>query len=124
MTSNGYPSTNQAARIKTLVFLKARTQLYIRVYEDRWKSLSTLIIVYLQNAHLDQNHDGTREIELISITKEGHDKADPAQFELLKVLGQGSFGKVSVYYSLCQPVKRHYCLIIFSNFYFVSGLFS
>lgn len=27
--------------------------------------------------------------------KEGCEKADPSQFELLKVLGQGSFGKVS-----------------------------
>ena len=26
--------------------------------------------------------------------KEGCEKADPSQFELLKVLGQGSFGKV------------------------------
>lgn len=34
------------------------------------------------------------EIELRDIVKEGHDKADPSQFELLKVLGEGSFGKV------------------------------
>lgn len=26
--------------------------------------------------------------------RNGHDKADPSQFELLKVLGEGSFGKV------------------------------
>lgn len=32
--------------------------------------------------------------ELKDICKDGHEKADPSQFELLKVLGEGSFGKV------------------------------
>lgn len=39
--------------------------------------------------HMDEH-----EIELKDVVKEGHDKADPSQFELLKVLGEGSFGKV------------------------------
>ncbi|KAF0295968.1 Ribosomal protein S6 kinase alpha-2 [Amphibalanus amphitrite] len=34
------------------------------------------------------------EIELMEVTRDGLEKADPRQFELLKVLGQGSFGKV------------------------------
>ncbi|XP_018327500.1 ribosomal protein S6 kinase 2 beta isoform X2 [Agrilus planipennis] len=40
------------------------------------------------------NGEKEHEIELGEIVREGHDKADPSQFELLKVLGEGSFGKV------------------------------
>ncbi|XP_017062827.1 ribosomal protein S6 kinase 2 beta [Drosophila eugracilis] len=41
--------------------------------------------------HLDETEN---EFELKEVIKEGHDKADPSQFELLRVLGEGSFGKV------------------------------
>lgn len=44
------------------------------------------------NNHHDEHKE--HEIELKDVVKEGHDKADPSQFELLKVLGEGSFGKV------------------------------
>lgn len=40
------------------------------------------------------NGSNTHEIELKEVIKEGHERAHPSQFELLKVLGQGSFGKV------------------------------
>ncbi|XP_055913754.1 ribosomal protein S6 kinase 2 beta [Eupeodes corollae] len=47
--------------------------------------------------HMDCEDDTEmreNEIELREVVKEGHDKADPSQFELLRVLGEGSFGKV------------------------------
>lgn len=46
------------------------------------------------NPLLQSRHSSEHEIELRDVVKEGHDKADPSQFELLKVLGEGSFGKV------------------------------
>lgn len=36
-----------------------------------------------------------KEIDISHHVKEGFEKAEPSQFELLKVLGQGSYGKVS-----------------------------
>ena len=44
----------------------------------------------------DEPTSDTEEIiEISDITKAGFEKASPTQFELLRVLGQGSFGKVS-----------------------------
>lgn len=41
-----------------------------------------------------QNDDSVREVNITNVQKEG-EKVDQSYFDLLKVLGQGSFGKVS-----------------------------
>lgn len=43
------------------------------------------------------------EIEVTNVTKEGHPIADPSQFALLRVLGEGSFGKVFLVKKLVGP---------------------
>ncbi|XP_072878384.1 ribosomal protein S6 kinase alpha-2 isoform X3 [Chlorocebus sabaeus] len=45
--------------------------------------------------HAGAQEEGiVKEIDISHHVKEGFEKADPSQFELLKVLGQGSYGKV------------------------------
>lgn len=46
------------------------------------------------DTEMERENENENEIELREVVKEGHDKADPSQFELLRVLGEGSFGKV------------------------------
>ncbi|NXU00253.1 KS6A2 kinase, partial [Buphagus erythrorhynchus] len=50
-----------------------------------------------------------KEIDISHHVKEGFEKADPSQFELLKVLGQGSYGKVIFIYCIQRP----FCLLIY-----------
>uniref|UniRef100_A0A8C3Y268 non-specific serine/threonine protein kinase n=1 Tax=Catharus ustulatus TaxID=91951 RepID=A0A8C3Y268_CATUS len=51
--------------------------------------------------------EGVQEINITHHVKEGSEKADPSQFELLKVLGQGSFGKVFLVRKITPPDSNH-----------------
>uniref|UniRef100_A0A4W3I034 Ribosomal protein S6 kinase n=1 Tax=Callorhinchus milii TaxID=7868 RepID=A0A4W3I034_CALMI len=50
-----------------------------------------------------QDEGRFKEIAITHHVKEGCEKADPTQFELLKVLGQGSFGKVFLVRKIIGP---------------------
>ncbi|CAF1384525.1 unnamed protein product [Rotaria sordida] len=52
---------------------------------------------------LDEQNSNEREIEITNITKEGCDRADSSQFELLQTLGAGSFGKVFLVRKIIGP---------------------
>lgn len=50
----------------------------------------------IQGSLMDRSNgcSESHEIEVRDMVREGYEKAEPSHFELLKVLGQGSFGKV------------------------------
>nr|XP_033811120.1 ribosomal protein S6 kinase alpha-1 isoform X2 [Geotrypetes seraphini] len=61
---------------------------------DRIQAKSDINWIEKDLANLPDKDEGViKEINITHHTKEGAEKADPSQFELLKVLGQGSFGK-------------------------------
>ncbi|XP_045721835.1 ribosomal protein S6 kinase alpha-2 isoform X6 [Mirounga angustirostris] len=60
------------------------------VEEGKWDST----LPETQSAASVEEEGTVKEIDISHHVKEGFEKADPSQFELLKVLGQGSYGKV------------------------------
>ncbi|XP_072890504.1 ribosomal protein S6 kinase alpha-1 isoform X1 [Hemitrygon akajei] len=50
-----------------------------------------------------KDEENVKEINITHHVKEGSEKADPSHFELLKVLGQGSFGKVFLVRKIKMP---------------------
>uniref|UniRef100_A0A8C6UI99 non-specific serine/threonine protein kinase n=1 Tax=Neogobius melanostomus TaxID=47308 RepID=A0A8C6UI99_9GOBI len=62
---------------------------------DKWRTYKR---------HTERPDDGEiKEINITHVVKEGSEKADASQFELLKVLGQGSFGKVFLVRKVTEP---------------------
>uniref|UniRef100_A0A665W6M4 non-specific serine/threonine protein kinase n=1 Tax=Echeneis naucrates TaxID=173247 RepID=A0A665W6M4_ECHNA len=59
-------------------------------------STKPLIVVVYEDGDI-------KEINITHVVKEGSEKADASQFELLKVLGQGSFGKVFLVRKVTPP---------------------
>uniref|UniRef100_A0A2K6F1I6 non-specific serine/threonine protein kinase n=1 Tax=Propithecus coquereli TaxID=379532 RepID=A0A2K6F1I6_PROCO len=59
-----------------------------------WKNTRVEIVNPYEVKRKVKDEGVVKEIPITHHVKEGYEKADPAQFELLKVLGQGSFGKV------------------------------
>ncbi|KAH0503142.1 Ribosomal protein S6 kinase alpha-1 [Microtus ochrogaster] len=55
----------------------------------------------------DSDEGVLKEISITHHVKAGSEKADPSQFELLKVLGQGSFGKVFLVRKVTRPDSGH-----------------
>ncbi|CAF0886703.1 unnamed protein product [Rotaria sordida] len=51
----------------------------------------------------DETNSAESEIEITNITKEGCDRAESSQFELLQTLGAGSFGKVFLVRKIVGP---------------------
>ncbi|KAM3836654.1 ribosomal protein S6 kinase alpha-3 isoform 2-T2 [Vipera latastei] len=64
-----------------------------------------------EELNLQTEEGNIKEIAITYHVKEGHEKADPSQFELLKVLGQGSFGKVFLVKKISGPdAKQLYAM--------------
>ncbi|XP_067867545.1 ribosomal protein S6 kinase alpha-1 isoform X2 [Heterodontus francisci] len=60
-------------------------------------------ICNLDSSNCIQDEGNIKEINITHHVKEGSEKADPSHFELLKVLGQGSFGKVFLVRKIKAP---------------------
>ncbi|XP_030247876.1 ribosomal protein S6 kinase alpha-1 isoform X1 [Sparus aurata] len=68
------------------------------------KNPSHITWIEREFANIRVQEDGDiKEINITHVVKEGSEKADASQFELLKVLGQGSFGKVFLVRKVTPP---------------------
>ncbi|KAA0716925.1 Ribosomal protein S6 kinase alpha-3 [Triplophysa tibetana] len=77
-------------------------------FADPWQKLPVGHLVNEDDSMLEddgpvQDEGLVKEINITNVVKEGSEKADPRQFELCKVLGQGSFGKVFLVKKITGP---------------------
>ncbi len=57
------------------------------------------------------SNNSSQEIDVSDVTKEGCEKAQPSHFDLLRVLGQGSFGRVFLVRKNFGQVKKKTFLV-------------
>ncbi|XP_057215544.1 ribosomal protein S6 kinase alpha-1 isoform X1 [Triplophysa rosa] len=77
-------------------------------FADPWQKLPVGHLVNEDDSMVEddapvQDEGSVKEINITHVVKEGSEKADPRQFELCKVLGQGSFGKVFLVKKITGP---------------------
>ncbi|XP_069642970.1 ribosomal protein S6 kinase alpha-2 isoform X1 [Haliaeetus albicilla] len=65
-----------------------------QAHASRWKTRQDRQAQWQTREYKETEEGIVKEIDISHHVKEGFEKADPSQFELLKVLGQGSYGKV------------------------------
>uniref|UniRef100_A0A8C2I694 non-specific serine/threonine protein kinase n=1 Tax=Cyprinus carpio TaxID=7962 RepID=A0A8C2I694_CYPCA len=77
-------------------------------FADPWQKLPVGHVENEDDSMVDddvsvQDEGSVKEISITHLVKEGSEKADTRQFELCKVLGQGSFGKVFLVRKITGP---------------------
>ncbi|XP_069478965.1 ribosomal protein S6 kinase alpha-1 isoform X4 [Ambystoma mexicanum] len=83
-------------------------RLLFRTKHRHHETKSDITWVEKDFANLPAKDEGvTQEFNITHHVKEGSEKADSSQFELLKVLGQGSFGKVFLVRKITPPDNGH-----------------
>nr|CAH0101126.1 unnamed protein product [Daphnia galeata] len=65
----------------------------VQIKQETENNPEEMLVDDVESSHQYCN-EVDQEIELTDVTRDGYEKAEASHFELLKVLGQGSFGKV------------------------------
>lgn len=73
---------------------KKQNIIELNLFEGTKNETQNKILSFLLFCIQDEPNSTEHEIEITTVTKEGCDRADRSQFELLQTLGAGSFGRV------------------------------